>query len=182
MEAVIAVLVVLLVVLAGMLIQLRRERSATHAVLNGDGGPLPATARRAMRGRVERVELSEALALRDALMTALPLPVLLFDASGKLMRIAPVLEGTVKLGYPERTVIPMGILLLVGVILYLIPQTSVLGAVYLAAFLGGAVASQYRVGNPLASHVLFPVYVAALLWGGLALRDPKLLSFLLGRT
>jgi len=86
MEAVIAVLVVLLVVLAGMLIQLRRERSATHAVLNGDGGPLPATARRAMRGRVERVELSEALALRDALMTALPLPVLLFDASGRLVR------------------------------------------------------------------------------------------------
>ena len=86
MEAVIAVLVVLLVVLAGMLVQLRRERSATHAVLNGDGGPLPATARRAMRGRVERVELSEALALRDALMTALPLPVLLFDASGRLVR------------------------------------------------------------------------------------------------
>ena len=86
MDAVIALLVVVLVVLAVMLIQLRRERSATHAVLNGDGGPLPATARRAMRGRVDRVELSEALALRDALMTALPLPVLLFDASGRLVR------------------------------------------------------------------------------------------------
>jgi len=125
---------------------------------------------------------SPALLWTGRILSGIAIAFLLFDASGKLMRIAPVLEGTVKLGYPERTVIPMGILLLVGVILYLIPQTSVLGAVYLAAFLGGAVASQYRVGNPLASHVLFPVYVAALLWGGLALRDPKLLSFLLGRT
>ena len=125
---------------------------------------------------------SRALLWTGRILSGIAIAFLLFDASGKLMRIAPVLEGTVKLGYPERTVIPMGILLLVGVILYLIPQTSVLGAVYLAAFLGGAVASQYRVGNPLASHVLFPVYVAVLLWGGLALRDPKLLSFLLGRT
>ena len=124
---------------------------------------------------------SPALLWTGRILSGIAIAFLLFDASGKLMRIAPVLEGTVKLGYPERTVIPMGILLLVGVILHLIPQTSVLGAVYLAAFLGGAVASQYRVGNPLASHVLFPVYVAVLLWGGLALRDPKLLSLLLGR-
>ena len=107
---------------------------------------------------------------------------LLFDASGKLMRVSPVLAGTVKLGYNESAVFPMGILLLVGVVLYLIPQTSVIGAVYLAAYLGGAVASQYRMGNPLASHVLFPVYVAAFLWGGLALRNPKLLSLLIGRS
>ena len=125
---------------------------------------------------------SRALLWTGRILSGIAIAFLLFDASGKLMRIAPVLEGTVKLGYPERTVIPMGILLLVGVILYLIPQTSVLGAVYLAAFLGGAVASQYRVGNPLASHVLFPVYVSALLWGGLALRDPKLLALLLGRS
>jgi hypothetical protein len=124
---------------------------------------------------------SPALLWTGRILSGIAIAFLLFDASGKLMRVAPVLEGSVKLGYPERTVVPMGILLLVGVILYLIPQTSVIGAVYLAAFLGGAVASQYRVGNPLASHVLFPVYVAALLWGGLALRDPKLLSLLLGK-
>jgi two-component system phosphate regulon sensor histidine kinase PhoR len=75
------------VVLAAMYVQLRRERAATRSVLHGDGaGPLPAAARRALRGRVDRVELSEALALRDALMAALPLPVLLFDASGRLVR------------------------------------------------------------------------------------------------
>jgi len=124
---------------------------------------------------------SPALLWTGRILSGIAIAFLLFDASGKLMRIAPVLEGTAKLGYSERTVLPLGILLLAGVILYLIPQTRVVGAVYLAAFLGGAVASQYRVGNPLASHVLFPVYVAVLLWGGLALRDPKLLSLLLGR-
>ena len=71
-------------------------------------------------------------------------------------------------------------LLLVGVILYVIPRTSVLGAIYLAAYLGGAVASHYRLGNPLATHVLFPVYVAAFLWGGLALRNPRVLAVLTG--
>ena len=66
------------------------------------------------------------------------------------------------------------------VILYVIPKTSMLGAIYLVGYLGGAVASHYRLGNPLATHVLFPVYVAAFLWGGLALRNPALLSVLKG--
>jgi hypothetical protein len=105
---------------------------------------------------------------------------LLFDASGKLMRVAAVIEGSLKLGYPESTVVSIGVLLLVGVALYVVPRTAVLGAVYLAAYLGGAVASHYRLGNPLATHVLFPVYVAAFIWGGLALRNPRLLAVLVG--
>lgn len=105
---------------------------------------------------------------------------LLFDAAGKLFKVRPVIEGSAKLGYPESTIVPIGVLLLAGVVLYLIPRTSVLGAIYLAAYLGGAVASHYRLGNPLASHVLFPVYVAAFLWGGLALRSPRLLAVLTG--
>jgi hypothetical protein len=104
---------------------------------------------------------------------------LLFDALGKLMRVAPVVEGTVGLGYPRGAVLPIGVMLLVGVVLYLIPRTSILGAIYLAAYLGGAVASHYRLGNPLATHVLFPVFVAAALWGGLALRNAKLLALLI---
>lgn len=95
------------------------------------------------------------------------------------MRVAPVIEGSAKLGYPEHTIVPIGVLLLIGVILYVIPRTSVLGSIYLAAYLGGAVASHYRLGNPLATHVLFPVYVAAFLWGGLALRNPRLLTLLM---
>jgi hypothetical protein len=66
----------------------------------------------------------------------------------------------------------------VGVVLYVVPRTSVLSAIWLAAYLGGAVATHVRVGNPLATHVLFPVYVAAFVWGGLALRNPRLLALL----
>lgn len=90
-------------------------------------------------------------------LSAIAVAFLLFDASGKLMRVAPVLEGSAKFGVPDSTVVPIGVLLLVGVVLYSIPRTSVLGAIYLAAYLGGAVASHYRLGNPLATHVLFPV-------------------------
>ena len=67
---------------------------------------------------------------------------------------------------------------LVCLALYLVPATSVSDAILLVGYLGGAVATQVRVGNPLASHVLFPVYVAAILWGGLYLREPRLRSLL----
>jgi hypothetical protein len=63
-------------------------------------------------------------------------------------------------------------------VLYLIPRTAVLGAILLTGYLGGAVATQVRVGSPLFSHILFPVYVAVLLWGGLLLRDPRLRSLI----
>ena len=125
---------------------------------------------------------SLALTWTGRILSGIAVAFLLFDATGKLMRVAPVLEGTVKLGYPEHTVFPMGVLLLVGVILYVMPKTSILGAIYLAAYLGGAVASHYRLNNPLVSHVLFPVYVAAFLWCGLALRTPALLTLLIGRA
>ena len=113
------------------------------------------------------------------ILSGLAVAFLLFDVTGKLARVAPVIEGTVKLGYPESAVVPIGLMLLVGVVLYVIPQTAVLGAVYLAAYLGGAVATHYRIGNPLATHTLFPVYVAVFLWGGLALRESRLLSLLI---
>lgn len=105
---------------------------------------------------------------------------LFVDAVGKLLKIAPVVEGTVKLGYPESVVVPLGVLLLTGVVLYVMPWTSLIGAIYLTAFLGGAVATHVRVGSPIATHVLFGVYVAIFLWGGLALRSPRLLTLLTG--
>jgi DoxX-like family len=103
---------------------------------------------------------------------------LLVDTLGKLIRVAPVIEGTLQLGYPESAVVPIGLLLLAGVVLYAIPRTSVLGAIYLTGFLGGAVATHFRVGSPLFTHVLFAVYVALFVWGGLALRNPRLLALL----
>jgi len=105
---------------------------------------------------------------------------LFVDAIGKLLRVGPVVEGTVKLGYQENVVFPLGVLLLIGVVLYAMPRTSLLGAIYLTAFLGGAVATHVRAGSPLATHVLFGVYVAVFVWGGLALRNPRLMTLLIG--
>jgi hypothetical protein len=105
---------------------------------------------------------------------------LFVDALGKLLRVAPVVDGTVTLGYPESAVFTLGVLLMIGVVLYAIPRTSLLGAIYLTAFLGGALATHFRVGSPLFTHVLFSVYVAAFVWGGIALRNPWLRSILAG--
>lgn len=111
-------------------------------------------------------------------LSGLAVAFLFLDALGKLLQLAPVVEGTVQLGYAQSVVIPLGVLLLAGVILYAIPRTSLLGAIYLTAFLGGAIATHLRVGSPLATHVLFGVYVAAFVWGGLALRSPRLVALL----
>ncbi len=102
------------------------------------------------------------------------------DAGAKLLRLPPVIEATTALGYPANLVRPLGILLLALTLLLANPRTAVLGAVLLTGYLGGAVASQLRLGSPILSHVLFGVYVGAVMWVGLALRDPRLLSFLPG--
>lgn len=99
---------------------------------------------------------------------------LVFDIVGKLLMVPPVVAGSLELGYPENTVRPLGVILLACLLTYVIPRVSVLGAVLLTGYLGGAVAAQVRVGNPLLTHVLFPVYVAAFVWGGLLLRDARL--------
>ena len=103
---------------------------------------------------------------------------LIFDSVGKLLEVQPVIDGTRQLGYPPEIVFSLGVTLLSCVLAYLIPRTSVLGAVLLTGYLGGAVATHVRVGSPLFTHVLFPAYVAALLWGGLMLRDARLRAFL----
>jgi hypothetical protein len=108
------------------------------------------------------------------IISALPVLFLLLDAVMKLIKPPPVVDATVKLGYPESTIVGMGIVLLACVILYVIPQTSVLGAILLTGYLGGAVATHVRVGDPLLTHTLFPVYVGVLIWLGLYLRDARL--------
>jgi hypothetical protein len=103
---------------------------------------------------------------------------LLFDSVGKLLEVPPVVAGTAGLGYPVATVVPLGVILLLSVVAYAIPGTSVLGAVLLTGYLGGAIATHLRVGNPLFSHTLFPVYVALVVWGGLFLRESRLRALL----
>ena len=108
------------------------------------------------------------------ILSALPVLFLLMDGIMKLVKPEPVVKATIELGYPESVIMVLGIILLVCVILYIVPHTAVLGAILLTGYLGGAVATQTRVGNPLFSHILFPVYLALLIWGGLFLRDSRL--------
>jgi hypothetical protein len=99
---------------------------------------------------------------------------LLFDSTIKWMRLQMVLDAFKQLGYSPDLSVAIGALLLLCTVIYVIPQTSVLGAVLLTGYLGGAVASNLRIGAPLFSHILFPVYMGAMVWGGLYLRDGRL--------
>lgn len=107
------------------------------------------------------------------ILSILPALFLLLDGVMKLMKPEIVVKTTVEIGYQENIIVPLGIVLLICTVLYLIPQTSALGAVLLTGYLGGAVATNARIGSPLFSHILFPVYIGVLLWGGLFLRDPR---------
>jgi hypothetical protein len=103
---------------------------------------------------------------------------MLFDATIKLLELPVAVHGTTQLGYPESVVFGLGVVQLVCLAVYLLPRTSVLGAVLWTGYLGGAVATHVRLGNPLFSHILFPLYVAAFLWLGLWLRDERLRAVL----
>lgn len=108
------------------------------------------------------------------IVSGLPVLFLLFDAALKFVRPDQVVQGTVQLGYSESVILPLGVILLVSTLLYIFPKTLVLGAILLTGYLGGAVGTQVRIGNPLFTHVLFPVYIGILLWFGLYLRDSRL--------
>src|SRR6201993_1728713 len=107
------------------------------------------------------------------IMSALPALFLLMDGIMKLAKPEFVVKATVQLGYPESVIFGLGIVVLVCVILYVVPRTAVLGAILLTGYLGGAVATHLRVGDPLFSHVLFPTYLGVMLWLGLYLRDER---------
>jgi len=107
-------------------------------------------------------------------ITALPVLFLAFDTVIKFTGIAPVADSMNQLGWPLSATLGIAVLEAICLAAYLIPRTSVLGAILLTGYLGGAIATHVRVGNPLFSHVLFPVYVALLLWGGLYLREARL--------
>jgi hypothetical protein len=115
-------------------------------------------------------------------LSGLPVAFLLFDGISKVLEVPAVREAHVRLGYPASLARGLGILELVCIVAYVIPFTSVFGAVLLTGFLGGAIATHVRVGDPLFSHVLFPTYVALLIWGGLFLRERRLRPLLPLRT
>jgi hypothetical protein len=120
------------------------------------------------------VGLSSRAIWTGRILSGLAVLFLLFDAVLKVLRLPPAVEGTVQLGYPESVIMGIGCVELVCLALYVIPRTSVLGAILFTGYLGGAIATHVRIASPLFSHTLFPIYVAALLWGGLFVREPRL--------
>jgi len=103
---------------------------------------------------------------------------LTMDAAVKLLRLPMAVEGTKQLGFSADIVLVLGIIQAISLIAYLIPRTAIFGAIIWTGYLGGAVATHVRLGNPLFTHVLSPVYVAVLIWGGLFLRDQRLRGLL----
>jgi len=111
-------------------------------------------------------------------LSALAVLFLLFDSVVKLLQLPVAMDGTTQLGYPASVVFGIGLVELVCLVLYVIPQTSVFGAILFTGYLGGAIATHVRIASPLFTHVLFPIYVALLIWGGLYARDERLRSLI----
>jgi hypothetical protein len=123
---------------------------------------------------------SKSRLLTGRILSTLTILFLIMDIGFKFIRPIPpqVMQSITQLGFQPSLLIAIGILLTICTVLYVIPATSVLGAVLLTGYLGGAVSVQVRVGNPLFGYVLFPVYVAVLMWAGLCLRESRLLALL----
>ncbi len=104
------------------------------------------------------------------IISVLPALMLLFSAGMKFAKPAAVVEGFNHLGYPERLGVPLGIVEIGSTILYLVPQTSILGAILLTGFLGGATSAHVRVGEPF----FMPIVLGVFVWAGIFLRNPRL--------
>lgn len=120
------------------------------------------------------INISKSALWTSRVLTTLVTLFLLMDLTMKVLRVPVAVEGTVKLGYPAAVLVPLGLIQLVSLALYLIPRTSILGAIIWTGYLGGAVATHVRVGDPLFSHSLFPVYLGVAIWLSLWLREPRL--------
>jgi hypothetical protein len=127
-----------------------------------------------MKSQIETDSVSKKKLWVSRILIAVPVLFMLIDGITKLMMIPPVMEASKRLGFQPNIIPVIGIILLVCTILYLIPRTSILGAVLLTGYLGGAVVTNLRIESPLFSNTLFPVYFGILIWGGLYLKDSRL--------
>lgn len=116
---------------------------------------------------------SKAAKIAGWIMSGLVILFMLMDSIMKFVQPDEVIEGTVALGYQPHHISTIGALGLLCTILYIIPRTAIIGAIFMTGYFGGAIASNFRLDNPLFSHVLFPIYLSILLWGGLMLRQPE---------
>ncbi|MEE1612906.1 DoxX family protein [Microvirga sp. CF3016] len=105
---------------------------------------------------------------------------LLFDGAIKLVPLQVVIDTAVPLGWPADPALwrTLGLVLIASALLYAYPRTSILGAILITAYLGGAIATHVRIGSPPFSHTLFGVYLGIALWAGLWLRDPRVRALL----
>jgi hypothetical protein len=104
-------------------------------------------------------------------ISAIPVLLMLFSASLKLLKAAPVVQGMPRYGYPESQIVIIGVLEFLSCVIYLIPNTAVLGAILMTGYLGGATATNFRVSDP--SYIL-TVLLGVFVWGGLFFRDARL--------
>jgi hypothetical protein len=107
------------------------------------------------------------------ILSGLAVLFLTFDLVLKLSGAKEAVDGTVQLGWQPHHLPILAAIQIVCLVLYLIPRTAPLGAILWTGYLGGAIATHLRIDNPLFTHILFPTYIAALLWGGLYLRDAR---------
>lgn len=119
-------------------------------------------------------ETSRASLWTGRVLSGLGVLFMLFDGGTKVLDlIPPDVKAANSMGFADHHFFIIGILSLLGTALYLIPRTAVIGAIVLTGYFGGAIATHVRVDSPLFSHTLFPVYIAALFWVGLLLRDAR---------
>ena len=123
---------------------------------------------------IEVMPVSKAALWAGRIMSGIVVLFLVFDGGIKLIPLDIVIETSRQLGIPENLARTLGVLTLLGTALYAFPRTSVLGAIVLTGYIGGAIYVHVRAGSPLFTHTLFGVYLALLIWGGLYLRDPLL--------
>lgn len=122
----------------------------------------------------ELVPISPLALWTGRILSGLVIVFLLFDGAIKLIPLDIVIETSRQLGIPTDLAVTLGVLTLIGTVLYAWPRTSVLGAILLTGYLGGAIYVHIRAGSPLFSHTLFGVYLGIMIWGGLYLRDERL--------
>jgi hypothetical protein len=108
-------------------------------------------------------------------ISAIPILLMIFSAVMKLIKAAPVVQGMPRYGYPESQIVTIGVLELLSCIVYVIPDTAVLGAILMTGYLGGATATNFRVGDP--SYVM-TVILGVFVWGGLFFRDARVRALL----
>ncbi len=133
-----------------------------------------ATAEPIMQTATQPGSLSKKALWTGRIFSGLVTAFLLFDAIIHLLRPTPVVEAFARLHLPLSLALELGIIELVCIALYVIPRTSILGAILLTGYLGGATATQLPNSNSLFGEILFPVYVGVIVWGGIYLRDEKL--------